>query len=169
MKVFNSKQCAHHRWCSWMCTLIGQGVCTMLGCFRNAQYMAISRWEVTTTCLESPHTHSAHLSLHHTEIMGTYFKGKKINTLHSSNRVLIERAFGRLKGKWRWLKYLPMEDLHMVITAACLLQNFLLREEGHQMEDCEEVDGNGGNDCRAGHPENTCFIFGGGWLKFLFN
>ncbi len=50
-----------------------------------------------------------------------------------------------------------MEDLQkspVVITAACVLHNFLLREEGHQMKDCEE-DGNDGNDCQAVDLENT--------------
>ncbi len=72
--------------------------------------------------------------------------------------LLLFQLFGLLKGKWRRLKYLPMEDLKkvpVVITAACVLHNFLLREEGHQMEDCEEVDGNNEYDCQAGQPENT--------------
>lgn len=101
-----------------------------------------------STSLITPYRDNGHLSR----------RQKIFNTLHSSTRVVIERAFGLLKGKWRRLKYLPMEDLEkvpVVITAACVLHNFLLREEGHQMEDCEEVDGNDDNDCQAGHPENT--------------
>jgi len=33
MLVFNSKQCVHQRGGFWMCTLVGQGLCTMLECF----------------------------------------------------------------------------------------------------------------------------------------
>lgn len=46
-----------------------------------------------------------------------------------------------------------MEDLKkvpVVITAACVHHSFLLREERHQMEDCEDVD-----DCQAADPENS--------------
>ena len=43
----------------------------------------------------------------------------------------------------------------VVITAACVLHNFLVREEGHQMEDCENVGGNDGNECQAVDTENT--------------
>lgn len=91
--------------------------------------MRVSAYPLSTSLI-TPYRDNGHL-----------FQRQK-NTIHSSNRVVIEREFGLLKGKWRWLKYFPMEDLHIVITAACVLQSFLLREEGHQMEDCEEVDGN---------------------------
>lgn len=53
------------------------------------------------------------------------------NTVLSSCRSKIEQAFGRLKGKWRRLKYLDMdiENIPHVITAACVLHNYTLKRE----------------------------------------
>ncbi|CAN7989423.1 unnamed protein product, partial [Ixodes hexagonus] len=54
----------------------------------------------------------------------------RFNNTLSAARSVIERAFGRLKGKFRRLKYLDMsrEDLiRKVICAACMLHNFILK------------------------------------------
>lgn len=57
---------------------------------------------------------------------------KKYNKVHASSRAYIKRAFGRLKGKFRRLKYL---DLHkteistVIVAAACVLHNFILLHE----------------------------------------
>ncbi|XP_018574759.1 protein ALP1-like [Anoplophora glabripennis] len=51
------------------------------------------------------------------------------NTKLSSIRSIIERAFGLLKGKWRRLKYLEVnqpETASRIILACCVLHNFLL-------------------------------------------
>ncbi|XP_066595961.1 putative nuclease HARBI1 [Prorops nasuta] len=51
------------------------------------------------------------------------------NVKHASIRSVIERAYGLLKGKWRRLKYLDVNSVHMansVIAAACILHNFLI-------------------------------------------
>lgn len=50
----------------------------------------------------------------------------------SSIRSVIERAFGRLKGKFRRLKYLDIGDPDFgtqIIAAACVLHNFLILNE----------------------------------------
>ena len=63
---------------------------------------------------------------------------KTFNVLHSSSRTVIERAFARLKGKFRRLKYLDMNDMALVtlvITAACVLHNFTLLHEASIDED----------------------------------
>ena len=67
---------------------------------------------------------------------------KKYNKLHSSTRSVVERAFGLLKGKFRRLKYLDMvllKDIPKVITTACALHNFILKNENDigdiEMED----------------------------------
>jgi len=52
----------------------------------------------------------------------------RYNTKLSSIRSVIERAFGRLKGKFRRLKYLDIKDIDLgkkIITAACVLHNFI--------------------------------------------
>jgi hypothetical protein len=54
------------------------------------------------------------------------------NIIHSSSRNVIERSFARLKGKFRRLKYLDMDNLSLVsvvITAACVLHNAILFHE----------------------------------------
>lgn len=51
------------------------------------------------------------------------------NNIHASIRSTIERAFGRLKGKWRRLKYLDASDMNIIkdhVLASCVLHNFLL-------------------------------------------
>lgn len=57
----------------------------------------------------------------------------RFNTRMSSVRSLIEQAFGLLKCKFRRLKYLDMARLDCVpsvITAACVLHNFILSQDG---------------------------------------
>ncbi|KAK5647828.1 hypothetical protein RI129_002720 [Pyrocoelia pectoralis] len=56
------------------------------------------------------------------------------NTTLSTARSKIEQAFGRLKGKFRRLKYLDMnvDNVARVITAACTLHNYIIRREGMQ-------------------------------------
>lgn len=56
----------------------------------------------------------------------------RFNTTMSTGRVVIEQAFGLLKGKFRRLKYLDMARVDMIpvmITAACVLHNFILQHD----------------------------------------
>ncbi len=85
---------------------------------------------------------------------------KKFNTLRSLTRIVTERAFGLLKGKRGHVKYLSVKDLQKVpavVTAAFVLHNVLLMQEGHQMENCEDdgMDGKTGIECQLEEPENT--------------
>ena len=51
------------------------------------------------------------------------------NAKHSGTRQVIERAFGLLKGRWKRLKCIDMEDIEeisYVVTAACVPHNFCL-------------------------------------------
>lgn len=53
------------------------------------------------------------------------------NTRLSSIRSVIERTFGLLKGKFRRLKYLDIEDMDLgkkIIAACCVLHNFIQNE-----------------------------------------
>ncbi|KAB0804990.1 hypothetical protein PPYR_01960 [Photinus pyralis] len=53
----------------------------------------------------------------------------RYNVKLSTIRTVIERAFGQLKGKFRRLKYLDIEETDFVtevITSACVLHNFTL-------------------------------------------
>lgn len=52
----------------------------------------------------------------------------RYNTKLSSIRSVIERAYGRLKGKFRLLKYLDIKDMDLrkkIIATACVLHNFI--------------------------------------------
>ena len=54
---------------------------------------------------------------------------KKFNFIHSSSRMVIERAFALLKGRFRRLKYLDctlINKIPTVIIAACTLHNFCI-------------------------------------------
>ena len=72
----------------------------------------------------------------------------RFNSIHSSTRMVIERAFSFLKERFRRLKYLDMlriQDIPTVIIAACTLHNVCL-DSGDQWEDFmgdieEEVNG----------------------------
>ncbi|XP_029830989.2 protein ALP1-like [Ixodes scapularis] len=53
----------------------------------------------------------------------------KFNTTLGASRSVIERAFAQLKGKFRRLKHLDMDNLNMVpmfVMAACVLHNVIL-------------------------------------------
>jgi len=63
---------------------------------------------------------------------------KKYNVRHSATRSVIERAFGRLKGKFRRLKGLDVtrtEFAPMFIESACILHNVILQHEENEEED----------------------------------
>jgi len=70
---------------------------------------------------------------------------RRYNALHSSARSVVERAFGRLKGKFRRLKGIDAtrtrNALHM-IEAAFTLHNFIL----HHEEDIDNSDEDGEDD-----------------------
>lgn len=57
---------------------------------------------------------------------------RRYNSRLSLARTIIEQAFGLLKGKWRRLKFLDMAriDLIPVIIAACVLHNFIIKNQG---------------------------------------
>lgn len=68
---------------------------------------------------------------------------KRYNRIHSSTRCVIERAFGRLKGKFRRLKYLDITRIDQaprLIEAICVLHNFILQEDSVDDSDDEEMD-----------------------------
>lgn len=53
------------------------------------------------------------------------------NQVLSTARSKIEQAFGRLKNKFRRLKYLDanIENVPLIISASCILHNFIIRRE----------------------------------------
>ena len=62
----------------------------------------------------------------------------------SKARVVIERAFGLLKGRWRRLKLVPanVEKIPNIIVACCVLHNLCLLEED-EVEDFMDMDNDG--------------------------
>lgn len=78
---------------------------------------------------------------------------RKFNKVHSSARMTIERAFGILSARWRFIKkhvYMKkIKDICQVITAACILHNFCINigdpdfeiDEGIKMDEDEEGNG----------------------------
>lgn len=54
----------------------------------------------------------------------------EFNFLHSSTRMVVERAFGYLKGRFRRLKFLELLDIQFIpklITAACIMHNIIIK------------------------------------------
>ena len=62
----------------------------------------------------------------------------------SKARVVIEQAFGLLKGRWRRLKAVPanVEKIPNIIVACCALHNLCLLEED-EVEDFKDMDKDG--------------------------
>ena len=56
---------------------------------------------------------------------------KKYNKYHSSTRMVIERAFGHVKGCFRRLKYLDVEvtNAPLIVMAVCILHNLCIIHE----------------------------------------
>jgi len=53
-------------------------------------------------------------------------EGVSFNCYHSSSRIVVENAFGRLKARWRILQKrlaVPVESAPLIIAAACILHN----------------------------------------------
>lgn len=66
---------------------------------------------------------------------------KKFNRCHSSTHRVIGKAFDRLNGKFRMLKYIDMtriDKMPQVIEAACVLHNFTITEDNTLYSDDEE-------------------------------
>lgn len=62
----------------------------------------------------------------------------KYNAVHSSTRCMIERSFGRLKGKFRRLKSIDATNLKnalLIIDSAFVLHNFILQYEDSDDDD----------------------------------
>ena len=71
------------------------------------------------------------------------------NGKHARTRQPIERAFGLLKGRWRRLKYVEMENVQevpSVVSAACVLHNFCLIADEGAIEDFFDVDSDDDDD-----------------------
>lgn len=62
---------------------------------------------------------------------------KKFNKCLSSKRVVIEQAFGRLRGIFRRLKFLHLyrkENFKYVVLTACILHNFIIQRKEFENE-----------------------------------
>ncbi len=141
-----------------MYTLVGRGLCTTrgvselpiiwppAGCNGNDYHLLGDSAYPLSTSLIARYRDNGHLSQ----------RQKKLNTLHSSTRVVIERAFGLLKGKWSRLKYLPMEDLKKV-PVVITLHVFYTVSSWRKGTKWRTV--NDSNECQAADPK-TCFTFG---------
>ncbi|XP_067204184.1 putative nuclease HARBI1 isoform X1 [Linepithema humile] len=73
---------------------------------------------------------------------------RNYNTKLSKTRVIIERAFGILKGRFRKLKYVYMyntEMIPLVILACCILHNICIDIEDEPLDILEEENENNNN------------------------
>ena len=71
------------------------------------------------------------------------------NEKHTRTCQPIERAFGLLKGRWRRLKYIEMDNVQevpSVISAACVLHNFCLIADEGNIEEFLDLDDNDDGD-----------------------
>ena len=69
-------------------------------------------------------------------------KERKYNKQLSKTRVIIENAFGMLKGRFRRLKYIDsnIENVHKIILAACVLHNICLMFATNNLEQDDDDD-----------------------------
>ena len=68
---------------------------------------------------------------------------KRYNFIHSSTRMVIERAFSLLKGRFRRLKYLDMikiDEIPTIIIVACVLHNICLDKEDQYQDFIEDLE-----------------------------
>lgn len=67
---------------------------------------------------------------------------KKYNKKHSQTRVIIENAFGWLKGRFRRLKYIDAEipKIKLIVTACCVLHNMTIGKPDEERYLLEELD-----------------------------
>ena len=68
---------------------------------------------------------------------------KRYNKRLSSARVMIERAFGQLKGRFRRLMKFDVQNFELLchtILAACVMHNLCVRNEDEPMEELVEHD-----------------------------
>lgn len=79
---------------------------------------------------------------------------KNFNVKHSSTRVSIENDFGLLKCKFRRLHHLPMlleYEIPAVISAACVLHNFIIIKEKFDENEIEAVEYDAGPQDQDSH------------------
>ena len=68
----------------------------------------------------------------------------RYNVSLSSSRVVIEQAFGHLKGRWRRLKFIDMElpIAIIMVQCACILHNICILREDPYVPDIDDEDEN---------------------------
>lgn len=68
---------------------------------------------------------------------------RQYNFLHSSSRMVIERAFGSLKGRFRCLRFIDMFDLDCILKivfSCCILHELCLQNDDAYTPDNEDVE-----------------------------
>lgn len=75
---------------------------------------------------------------------------REFNEMLSRSRVAIERAFGQLVGRWRFLSYqlyiLDQMDINDIITACCVLHNICIDRGEAQFEEQNSARNNNNDD-----------------------
>jgi len=84
--------------------------------------------------------------------MATFQDKKSIIITSMQRHQTIERAFGLLKGRWRSLKFIEMENIvecPAIVAAACVLLNFCLFTDEENIDEFWDEFNNddGDNDC----------------------
>lgn len=100
-----------------LCDRVLESVDTM---FPNSTYLLGDSAYPLSPWLMTPYKDTGHLSA----------RQRNYNFLHSSTRMVIERAFALLKGRFRRLKYVDLdrlEDLPDIVLVACTIYASCLR------------------------------------------
>ncbi|XP_023239515.1 putative nuclease HARBI1 [Centruroides sculpturatus] len=85
-------------------------------------------------------------------------KQKTYNKRHSSVRVVVEQTIGLLKGRFRRLKYLDMENIaamSKVVMTACILHNLCIKKGEKDIPEDILLDNCDDDDDGDNFPENT--------------
>ena len=80
----------------------------------------------------------------------------RYNEKHSGTRLVIERALGLLKGRWRRLKCLEteaVEEIPSVLSAGCVLHNFCLLADEDDIEQFFDGDSDGDDSDSDDQPD----------------
>lgn len=133
---------------------VGQAVSMILESFAtsplfpNGSYLVGDAGYPLLSCLMTPFGDNGHLDRDQ----------RNYNYMQSSTRMVIERAFALLKGRFRRLKYADIkktEDITVFILAACAMHNLCIFTED-EVEDMIDDDDDGDDSIHETRARSAC-------------